>query len=94
MGYIRKKKTTTALTRIIDSCDKLKNSINRLGNDNKIAGLSGGSLKSVDLKSDAELELTCRRTFDNNDVVVRIEAVIDKTGKAILVVNRNDLVQV
>ena len=91
MGYTKKKSPATVLTKILNNCDKLKQSINRLGVNNKISGLSGGSLKNVNLKSDTELELTCRRTFDTNDVIVKIRAVVDDTGKAVLTINRNDL---
>lgn len=98
MGYTRKKSSSNVLKRILSNCDKLINSMNhdklgdsisRLGINNKMSGLSGGSLRNLDLKNDAELELTCRTAFDKTDVVVKIEAVIDKTGKAVLLVNRN-----
>jgi len=101
MGYTKRKLPSIVLKRILNNCDKLKNSINRLGVNNnnrmginsKVAGLSGGSLRNVDLISDTELELTCRGTFDKSDVVIRIEATVDKNGKAVLTVDRNDLYQ-
>lgn len=89
MGYTRKT-SSIILNRILNNCDKLKHSINKLGINNKVSGLSGGSLKNVDLKSDTELELTCRRVFDKVDVILKIEAVVDRNGKAVLTISRND----
>lgn len=88
MGYTKRKLPSTILQRILTNCDKLKTSVDRLNINKKIAGLSGGSLKNVDLISDTELELTCRRMYDKVDVVVRIEAIVDENGKAVLVVDR------
>lgn len=91
MGYTNKKLPSIILHRILNNCDKLKNSLNRLGVNNKVSRLSGGSLRNIDLISDTEMELTCRRDCDKIDVVVKIEAVIDKNGKAVLLVRGNGL---
>lgn len=91
MGYTKRKLPLNILNRILRNCNKIESSLNKLSISNKIMGLSGGSLKNVDLISDTELELTCRRLFDKVDTVLRIEAVVDKHGKAVLIVNRNDV---
>lgn len=83
MGYSKRKMPSTVLKRILTDCDKLKSSIDKLG-INKTTELLGGSLKKFNLKSETELELTCRRNFDKVDTVIRIEAVVDKNGKASL----------
>lgn len=87
MGYTKRNLPSTILKGILTNCDKLKNSINRLSVNNRFIGLSG-SIKNVDLISDAELELTCRRANDKIDFVVKIEAVVNKYGKAVLNVNK------
>lgn len=89
MGYAKRKMPSAVLKRILTNCDKLKNSIDNLG-VNKTTELLGGSLKKVYLKSETELELTCRRTFDKVDVVIRIEAVVDKNGKVSLIIKEKN----
>lgn len=91
MGYTKRKLPLNILKRILTNCSKIEDSLNKLSISNKIKELSGGSIKNVNLISDTELELTCRRTFDKVDIVIRIESVVNKNGKAVLVVNRDDL---
>lgn len=87
MGYTKRKLPSTILKGILNNCNQLRKSLNRLGINNGFFGLSG-ALKDVSFISDTELELTCRRANDRVDTVVRIEASLDKDGKAVLVVNR------
>lgn len=89
MGYTNKTLNSKALNKIIKNCDRLlENSKSRPSINSKITELDDTLLKELDFKSDAELELTYKRTFDKKYIVLRIEATLSKSGKPVLVVKK------